>query len=319
MFERYTEKARRVIFFARYEASQFGSPYIETQHLLLGILREDKALANRFLPSHLAVESIRKQIEANTAREKILTSVDLPLSHESKRVLAYGAEEAERLKHKHIGCEHLFAALLLEEKFYAAELLRERGVTLEGVRQELAAEAPDKPVIDVIPFTTDLTESVLRSGSGNASDHIVDRVIEILWRQTKNLPVLIADQPSDVFGVVERLAARIRTQEVPEFFFGIKTFSIDVARFATETSAPDPVLRRSLAKFLQPRHTLCYLAGSLALVLKVTGNAQSVAIFDENHTRRQFICFAPREEFRKHIENDPLLKRRFEAVEVNFE
>ena len=75
MFERYTEKARRVIFFARYEASQFGSPYIETEHLLLGLLREDKALANRFLRSHAAVESIRKQIEGHTTiREKVSTS-----------------------------------------------------------------------------------------------------------------------------------------------------------------------------------------------------------------------------------------------------
>ena len=74
MFERYTEKARRVIFFARYEASQFGSPYIETEHLLLGLLREDKALTNRFLRSHASVESIRKQIEAHTTiREKVST------------------------------------------------------------------------------------------------------------------------------------------------------------------------------------------------------------------------------------------------------
>ena len=79
MFERYTEKARRVIFFARYEASQFGSPYIETEHLLLGLLREDKALTNRFLRSHASVESIRKQIETHTTiREKVSTSVDLP-------------------------------------------------------------------------------------------------------------------------------------------------------------------------------------------------------------------------------------------------
>ena len=70
MFERYTEKARRVIFFARYEASQFGSPYIETEHLLLGLLREDKALANRFLRSHAAVESIRKQIEGHTTHPR---------------------------------------------------------------------------------------------------------------------------------------------------------------------------------------------------------------------------------------------------------
>src|SRR5439155_24206216 len=75
MFERYTEKARRVIFFARYEASQFGSPYIETEHLLRGLLREDKALTNRFLRSHASVESIRNQIEGHTTiREKVSTS-----------------------------------------------------------------------------------------------------------------------------------------------------------------------------------------------------------------------------------------------------
>ena len=84
MFERYTEKARRVIFFSRYEASQFGSPYIETEHLLLGLLREDKALTFRFLRSHASLESIRNQIEGHTTiREKVSTSVDLPLSNES--------------------------------------------------------------------------------------------------------------------------------------------------------------------------------------------------------------------------------------------
>ncbi len=129
MFERYTEKARRVIFFARYEASQFGSPYIETEHLLLGLLREDKALTNRFLRSHASVESIRKQIEGHTTiREKVSTSVDLPLSNECKRVLAYAAEEAERLSHKHIGTEHLLLGLLREEKCFAAEILHERGL-----------------------------------------------------------------------------------------------------------------------------------------------------------------------------------------------
>src|SRR6202171_6801290 len=104
MFERYTEKARRVISFARYEASQFGSPYIETEHLLLGLLREDKALTFRFLRSHAPVESIRRQIEGHiTIRENLSTSVDLPLSNECKRVLVHAAEEAERLSHKHVG------------------------------------------------------------------------------------------------------------------------------------------------------------------------------------------------------------------------
>ena len=139
MFERYTEKARRVIFFARYEASQFGSPYIETEHLLLGLLREDKALANRFLRSQANIESIRKQIEAQTTvREKVSTSVDLPLSHECKKVLAFAAEEAERLSHKHIGTEHLLLGLLREEKCFAAEILHERGLRLTQVREEIA-------------------------------------------------------------------------------------------------------------------------------------------------------------------------------------
>jgi hypothetical protein len=137
MFERYTEKARRVIFFARYEASQFGSPYIESEHLLLGILREDKALSRRFFRLDAPEESIRKQIEEHTTiREKVSTSVDLPLSNESKRVLAYAAEEAERLSHRHIGTEHLLLGLL-REKCFAAEILEERGLRLPAIREEL--------------------------------------------------------------------------------------------------------------------------------------------------------------------------------------
>jgi acetyltransferase-like isoleucine patch superfamily enzyme len=144
MFERYTEKARRVIFYARYEASQFGSPFIETEHLLLGLLREDKALTNHFLHSHTSLDSIQKQINEHTViREKIATSVDLPLSNEGKRVLAYAAEEAERLSHKHIGTEHLLLGLLREEKCFAAQMLQERGVKLAPIREELARVAQE--------------------------------------------------------------------------------------------------------------------------------------------------------------------------------
>src|SRR5262250_1436897 len=138
MFERYTEKARRIIFFARYEASQYGNPYIETEHLLLGLLREDKALTFRFFKV-ANFESIRQQIDAATEkREHISTSVDLPLSNECKRVLAFAAEEAERLSHRHIGPEHLLLGLLREEKCFAAEILHERGLRLLTIREELA-------------------------------------------------------------------------------------------------------------------------------------------------------------------------------------
>src|ERR1035437_7913802 len=187
MFERYTEKARRVIFFARYEASQFGSPYIETEHLLLGLLREDKALANRFLRSHAAVESIRKQIEGHTTiREKVSTSVDLPLSHECKRVLAYGAEEAERLSHKHIGTEHL----------------HERGLRLSTIREELArsqsekvASARPKESSLLAEFSRDLTQAAMDNTLDPliGRDYELERVVQILCRRTKNNPVLIGE------------------------------------------------------------------------------------------------------------------------------
>ncbi|MFQ5695111.1 MAG: Clp protease N-terminal domain-containing protein, partial [Terriglobia bacterium] len=100
MFERYTEKARRVIFFARYEASQYGSPYIESEHLLLGLLREDKALVNRFLRGQGSLETIRRQVEGKTTiRERVSTSVELPFSDEVKRVLRHAIDQAERMAH----------------------------------------------------------------------------------------------------------------------------------------------------------------------------------------------------------------------------
>jgi len=139
VFERYTERARRVVFFARYEASQFGSTTIETEHLLLGLIREDKNLTNRFIRSSSPMESIRQEIAGRTViREKVSTSIDLPLSNECKHILAYANEEARLLNHRHIGTEHMLLGILREEKCIAAEILFARGLRLETIREELA-------------------------------------------------------------------------------------------------------------------------------------------------------------------------------------
>ncbi len=125
-----------------------GSPYIETEHLLLGILREDKALALRVVHSHSGIEAIRKQIDGHTTRrEKISTSVDLPLTHECKRILGYAAEEAERLKSPLVETAHLLLALLREEKCFAAEILHERGLSLEQAREDIGGSfwSPEEP------------------------------------------------------------------------------------------------------------------------------------------------------------------------------
>ena len=139
MFERYTEKARRVIFFARFEASQYGSPFIETEHLLLGLLREDRALAKRFLGEVNTQEGIRAEIEKHiTPRERISTSVEVPLTLESKKILNLAAEEADRLGHRHIGTEHVLLGLLRMEGSLAGEILRVRGVRVATLREQMA-------------------------------------------------------------------------------------------------------------------------------------------------------------------------------------
>jgi ATP-dependent Clp protease ATP-binding subunit ClpA len=170
MFERYTEKARRVIFFARYEASQFGSPYIETEHLLLGLLREDNPMVSRHLPSPGYEESILKRIKSLVAvHEKISTSVDLPLSNECKRVVAYAAEEAVRLGHSHIGTEHLLLGLLRETGCFAEFMLSKHGADLKRLRKKLSeaprevfiAQSPPLPAHLIERFSQKLTSAII--------------------------------------------------------------------------------------------------------------------------------------------------------------
>lgn len=139
MFERYTEKARRVIFFARYEASEYGSPYIETEHLLLGLLREDPSLQKRFLGPTAGIEEIRTEIEKSiTKGERFAVSVEVPLSEESKKILHLTAEEADRLGQRHIGTEHLLLGMLRMQDSLAAEILQARGLKLATLREELS-------------------------------------------------------------------------------------------------------------------------------------------------------------------------------------
>ena len=140
MFERYTEKARRVIFFARHEASELGSLAIEPDHVLLGLIREDPQLIRRFCTlTPTPVDDIGNKIRSSAIlTAKLPTSVDMPLSPQAKNVLTYAAEESQRLNHRHIGTEHLFLGLLRTETT-AAEMLVEHGARFNIAREELGS------------------------------------------------------------------------------------------------------------------------------------------------------------------------------------
>ena len=173
MFERYTEKARRVIFQARYEASQFGSPAIETEHLLLGLMREDKSLTNRFLRSHSSIENIRKEIEGRTIiRDKVSTSIDLPLSAECKRILAFAADEAERLRHRHIAAEHLLLGILREDHCLAAEILERYGLRLTSLRTELKDSGENR---EEDSHFEEMTRQIIQSSLDEAGSSVSSR------------------------------------------------------------------------------------------------------------------------------------------------
>ena len=334
MFERYTEKARRVIFFARYEASQFGSPYIETEHLLLGLIREDKALANRFLRSHGAVDSIRKQIEAHTTvREKVSTSVDLPLSHECKRVLAYAAEEAERLSHKHIGTEHLLLGLLREEKCFAAEILHERGLRLSTIREELARVQSEK-VLSNRPKETSILAEFSRDLTQEAADGKLDplvgretemeRVVQILCRRTKNNPVLIGEPGVGKTAIVEGLAQHIANGIALPFLSEKRILSLDLSLIVAGTKYRgqfEERLKTIMKELMENRNSIIFIDELHTLVGagSAEGSLDAANILKPALSRGEIQCIGATTpaEFHKSIERDRSLERRFQAIKVS--
>ncbi|MBA2503561.1 MAG: ATP-dependent Clp protease ATP-binding subunit [Pyrinomonadaceae bacterium] len=334
MFERYTEKARRVIFFARYEASQFGAPAIEPEHLLLGLLREDKSLTTRFLVrAQSSVDAIRKEVEGRSAlREKIPASVELPLSSTTRRVLAYAHEESDRLQHRHIGTEHLLLGLLREEHSIAAEILLERGLRISAVREEVvrlsgadprAAQKKETP--HLAEFSRDLTDDAANDKLdplvGREAE--IERVVQILCRRTKNNPVLIGEPGVGKTAIVEGLAQRIVRGEVPSFLDGKRVLSLDLSLIVAGTKYRGQFeerlkqIMRELVEnpqyivFIDELHTLVG-AGS------AEGSLDAANILKPALSRGEVQCIGATTpaEFRKSIEKDRSLERRFQAVKV---
>ena len=147
MFERYTELARRALFFSRYEASECGSLSIEAEHLLLGLLRDNHGLSGQVFSKHaVSYEAVRAEVRIG--REKVPTSVEIPFSESAKNALQLAKAEADRLLHKHIGNEHLLLGLLAEGKSHAAEMLSRHGLSLDGVRSEIVTLLKETPQRD---------------------------------------------------------------------------------------------------------------------------------------------------------------------------
>jgi len=335
MFERYTERARRVLFFARYEASQLGSVSIETEHLLLGLIREGKGLTSRiFQRSHLSLDGIRKEVEGRTVfREKVSTSVEIPFSGETKRVLQFAAEEADRLLHSYIGTEHLLLGILREERSVAAAILMEKGMRLNSVRDDIVQLLNEKTSLTRVKetpllaeFSRDLTESAMKNQLDPlvGRENEIERVQQVLCRRAKNNAVLIGEPGVGKTAIVEGLSQKIVCGDVPHFLADKRILALDISLIVAGTKYRGQfeerlkAIMKELAEnpniivFIDELHTLVG-AGS------AEGSLDAANILKPALSRGEIRCIGATTpaEYRKYIEKDRSLERRFQAIKVD--
>ncbi len=323
------------MFFARYEASQLGSISIETEHLLLGLIREGKGLTSRiFARSHLSLENIRKEIEGRTVfREKVSTSVELPFSTETKRVLQFSAEEADRLLHNYIGTEHLLLGILREERSVAATILSEKGMRLNTVREDIVQLLNEKTTLTRVKetpllaeFSRDLSDAAMK----NKLDPLVGRTVEVeriqqvLCRRTKNNAVLIGEPGVGKTAIVEGLAQRVVCGDVPHFLADKRMLALDISLIVAGTKYRGQFEERlkaimkeltenpNIIVFIDELHTLVG-AGS------AEGSLDAANILKPALSRGEIRCIGATTpaEYRKYIEKDRSLERRFQAIKVD--
>ena len=334
MFERYTERARRVIFFARYEASQLGSNSIETEHLLLGLIREGKGLTSRiFSKSHLSMESIRKEIEGRALyRDKVSTSVDIPLSSESKRVLGYASEEAERMLHNYIGTEHILLGLMREEKSVAAGILGEKGMRLTSVREDIVQLLNEKANVGktketplLSEFSRDLTEAAARGALDPlvGRDEELARIVQVLCRRTRNNPVLIGEPGVGKTALVEGLANKIVQGDVPVYLAEKRILALDISLIVAGTKYRGQFEERlkTIMRELTESHNIIIFIDELHTLVgagSAEGSLDAANILKPALSRGEIQCIGATTpaEYRKYIEKDRSLERRFQAVKV---
>ncbi len=261
------------------------------------------------------------------------TSIDLPLSNECKRILAYAAEEAERLNHRHIGTEHLLLGILREEKCVAAEILQERGLRLTSIREELSRSAVDHKALASKPKETPLLSEFSRDLTQAAMDGIldplvgrdgeIDRVIQILCRRTKNNPVLIGDPGVGKTAIVEGLAQRIVDAEVPSFLSEKRILVLDLSLIVAGTKYRgqfEERLKTIMKELIDNPNTIVFIDELHTLVGagSAEGSLDAANILKPALSRGEIQCIGATTpgEYRKSIEKDRSLERRFQAVKV---
>jgi len=362
MFDRFTDRAKKVMSFARQEAMKFNHEYIGTEHILLGLVQEGSGVAANVLKNmNIDLEKIRHEVEKIVKTgPSMVTMGQLPFTPRAKKVLELSMEEASQLSHNYIGTEHLLLGLIRENEGIAAQVLMNLGVKLEEVREEVleflgASESNSEgeeqesesggssgggqqppsggqqqpntksktPALD--SFGRDLTD-LAREGKLDpviGRDNEIERVIQILSRRTKNNPVLLGEAGVGKTAIVEGLAQRIVKSNVPEILRRKRLVVLDLAmmvagtkyrgQFEERIKAVMTEVRRAkdVMLFIDELHTLVGAGGAEGAI-----DASNVLKPALSRGEVQCIGATTLDEYRKYIEKDGALERRFQTVNV---
>lgn len=344
-FEKFTDRARKVLTLAQEEAQRFNHNYIGTEHLLLGLVRENDGVAAKVLANMgVQLSKVRSAVEFIIGRGDSMVTSELGLTPRAKKVLELAIDEARRLNHHYIGTEHLLLGLVREGEGIAAGVLESLGVNLERVRtqvMQVVSQAPPQqlstgaqakagapresktPFLDSMGF--DLTEAARTNRLGPLVGRSleIDRVMQILSRRTKNNPALIGEPGVGKTAIVEGLAQRIVNDDVPEQLQGKRLVSLDIGALVAGTKYRgefEERLKKIVAE-VKETHAILFIDELHTLVGAgaAEGAVDAANILKPALARgeMQTIGATTLDEYRKYIERDAALERRFQPVQVD--
>ncbi len=338
-FDKFTERAKKVLVLAQEEAQRFNHNYIGTEHLLLGLVREGEGIAARVL-SNLGVElqKVRSAVEFIIGRGDRMVIGDISLTPRAKKVIELAVEEARRLNHNYIGTEHLLLGLVREGEGIAAGVLESLGVNLEKVRAQViqvvnqsgtSAPAEGKQQPSKTPTIDQMGQDLTALARAGKIDPIIgrekeiERVIQILSRRTKNNPALIGEPGVGKTAIAEGLARRIVSGDVPEMLANKRLVTLDIGSLVAGTKYRgefEERLKKVVEEIRQSGDCMLFIDELHTLVGAgaAEGAVDAANILKPSLSRGelQVIGATTLDEYRKYIERDKALERRFQPVQV---
>ncbi len=340
MFERFTDRARRVVVLAQEEARMLNHNYIGTEHILLGLIHEGEGVAAKALESlGISLEAVRSQVEEIIGQGQAAPTGHIPFTPRAKKVLELSLREALQLGHNYIGTEHILLGLIREGEGVAAQVLQKLGADLNRVRQQViqllqgyagkgegqpGEQAPQGSMV-LDQFGRNLTQlardSKLDPVIGREKE--IERVMQVLSRRTKNNPVLIGEPGVGKTAIVEGLATKIVKGDVPETLKGKQIYTLDLGALVAGSRyrgdfeerlkkvLKEIKTRGDIVLFIDELHTLVG-AGAAEGAIDAASILKPMLARGELQT----IGATTRDEYRKHLEKDAALERRFQPIYV---